>query len=86
MCGCMVGPTLKGKTGEAAATLDHVRPWRLRPDLAKTESNIQLICKQCHDSTCKQIEREHWPDAELIAEAKKKGKPLPVIGLDGWRI
>ncbi|MEX5600713.1 HNH endonuclease [Pseudophaeobacter sp. C1-32P7] len=69
MCASPVPATLRGRAGDRAAVVDHLRPWRLRPDLAFDLSNLQLICRSCH-ATCDSIEKNNWPDAELIAEAK----------------
>lgn len=71
MCAIALPPGLRGRSGQRSAVVDHLRPWRLRPDLSFEVSNLQLICRACH-ATCDSIERSNWPDADLIAEAKAR--------------
>ncbi len=70
MCGCSVDVSLRGKSSPHAAVVDHLVPWRLRPDAARDLENLQLICRRCH-AVCDSIEGRLWPDAEAIAEAKR---------------
>lgn len=63
--------------------LDHLKPWRLRPDLAKDLGNLRIVCPPCHNGPCAAIEARHWPDADAIAKAKLAYAP---VGLDGYRI
>lgn len=71
MCSAPIPPSLRGRTGKRAAVVDHKRPWRLRPDLSFERNNLQIVCRACH-ATCESIEAAHWPDADLIAEAKER--------------
>ncbi|WP_373418417.1 HNH endonuclease [Sagittula sp. MA-2] len=71
MCRAPLPAALRGKTGRRAPVVDHLRPWRLRPDLAHDLTNLQLICRACH-ATCESIEAAHWPDADMIAAAKAR--------------
>jgi 5-methylcytosine-specific restriction endonuclease McrA len=71
MCQRPIPVDLKGKTEGRHAVLDHVRPWRLRPDLSLAPANLQLICRDCH-AKCETIEAAHWPNTDMIAEAKAR--------------
>jgi hypothetical protein len=71
MCQRAIDPTLRGKSAINSAVIDHIRPWMLRPDLAKAAHNLWLICQSCH-ATCDSIEKTNWPDADLIAEIKRR--------------
>ena len=71
MCHNPLPPSLRGKTEGRHAVLDHIKPHRLRPDLSLTPDNLHLICRNCH-AKCETIEAAHWPDADLIAEAKQR--------------
>ena len=71
MCQAPIPATLRGRTGQRAAVVDHLRPWRLRPDLSFEEANLQLICRSCH-AVCHSIEAAHPGDAEIIAQAKER--------------
>ena len=79
MCGEPLGAELTGKD----CHVDHIRPWRLRPDLAYALDNLQLVCPACHNGTCAAIEDRFEGDADRIAEAKAQNT---FIGADGWRI
>lgn len=83
MCATLIGPSLRGTERRNAAVIDHIRPYKLRPDLAFDESNLALICKRCHDSICHAIEQRHWPDDAAIAREKAAHRP---VGLDGYPI
>ncbi|UWR77937.1 HNH endonuclease [Phaeobacter inhibens] len=72
MCSRPIPPSLRGKTGKRAAVVDHLRPWRLRPDLAFELTNLGLVCAGCHFTHCASIEAAHAGDAELIAQAKER--------------
>lgn len=37
--------------------VDHIKPRRVRPDLALVRSNLQLLCSTCHDREKAQVER-----------------------------
>lgn len=71
-CGQPINPTLAGIRDPRSAVVDHVIPWRLRPDLAFRKSNLRLTCKGCHDTHDQAIERAHGSDADMIAEAKAR--------------
>ena len=79
MCGDVIDPDLSGEH----CHVDHIRPHQLRPDLAKTYDNMQLVCPDCHNSKCAKIEARLWPDADKIAQAKTTRR---VFGPDGWPI
>ena len=70
-----------GRIAGNSAVLDHIKPVRLRPDLSHDPSNLQLVCKRCHDSECKAIEARHPNDADKIARAKARPRR---VGIDGW--
>lgn len=72
MCSQPVSPTLRGRSGERDAVVDHIRPWRLRPDLKYDPANMALVCRLCH-ARCDGIEKRCWPDAERIAAEKRGG-------------
>lgn len=72
MCSQPIPASLRGKTGRRAAVVDHLRPWRLRPDLAHDLTNLALVCAGCHFTHCASIEAAHAGDAELIAQAKER--------------
>ena len=80
MCRCIL---YAGRIAGNSATLDHIRPVRLRPDLVHDASNLQLVCKRCHDSRCKTIEARHPNNADKIASQKAKPRR---IGVDGWPV
>jgi 5-methylcytosine-specific restriction endonuclease McrA len=71
MCGCLL---TEGRTHPRAAVVDHLIPVALRPDLAYDPANCRAVCKADHDGACQSIERRHWPDAEVIARAKRLTK------------
>ena len=53
MCGAAVA-------GPYAASVDHIIPRRLRPDLALDMSNLQTLCTvSCHNSAKKKHENNH---------------------------
>lgn len=52
--------------------VDHIIPYKLRPDLSYDIENMQLVCIPCHNQHCQSIEASHWPDAQMIAEAKAR--------------
>lgn len=66
MCGVLV---TKGRSGDRSAVVDHLRPVSLRPDLERDPDNCRCVCRGCH-AACDSIEKQHHPDADLIAEAK----------------
>ncbi|MFV1807415.1 HNH endonuclease [Phaeobacter sp. Ax4a-4a] len=72
MCCQPIPAGLRGKTGKRAAVVDHIRPWRLRPDLAFELTNLGLVCAGCHFTHCASIEAAHAGDAEMIAQAKER--------------
>lgn len=72
MCGIILR---SGRTDEASALVDHIKPAKLRPDLFHDMTNLQACCRQCHVTTCAEIEAKHWPDAELIDAAKRAIRP-----------
>lgn len=82
MCGQLINPTLRGTKGDRDAVVDHVRPWKLRPDRALDIEGLWLVCRSCH-GTCHSIERQHWPDADRIAAEKAAHRGF---GVDGWRV
>lgn len=82
MCAETISPTLRGRSDQRDAVVDHIRPWRLRPDLAHDAGNLQLICRRCH-ARCDGIEKRYWPDADKIANAKRQ-RQRAAIGVDGW--
>jgi 5-methylcytosine-specific restriction endonuclease McrA len=45
---------------ELARVSDHIIPLRIRPDLRLTRSNIQSLCKTCHDSVKAREETEQY--------------------------
>ena len=79
MCGKGLDPALSGKDGDH---VDHIRPYRLRPDLGYTLSNLQLVCNSCHNGPCASIEAKHWPNGWRIELEKFTHKPIAV---SGWR-
>ncbi|WP_068115251.1 HNH endonuclease [Tropicimonas marinistellae] len=68
MCGCIV---VSGRSDPRAAIVDHVRPWRLMPELRYVLSNLRLVCRDCH-AVCLSIEARFAGDAEMIAAEKLK--------------
>ncbi|MBM3205932.1 HNH endonuclease [Candidatus Shapirobacteria bacterium] len=42
---------------KAATTIDHIIPISERPDLRLEQSNLQSLCKQCHDSIKRRIDQ-----------------------------
>ena len=68
MCGVVVKD---GRAHSRSAVVDHIRPVALRPDLERDEANCRCVCRACH-ATCDSIEKQHSPDADLIAEAKAR--------------
>ncbi len=79
---CSKAHLFKGKADHNSAVLDHIRPHQLRADLTWNAENLQLVCKQCHDTTCQSIERRLWPDADAIALEKTTG-PSAAVTEDG---
>ncbi len=77
MCGAFLRD---GRTTPDAATVDHTRPHKLRPDLTWLGDNCRTVCRSCH-AACRSIEARYWPDADRIAAAKLRHRP---IGPDGW--
>ncbi|OWV64255.1 hypothetical protein CDZ97_10225 [Mameliella alba] len=73
MCRIGLDPTLRGRSSSRSAVVDHLRPWRLRPDLVDDPANLQLICRGCH-AKCDAIEKRLWPDADAIAAEKLSGE------------
>lgn len=67
ICQCIL---YSGRKAANASVLEHLKPWRLSPDHAYDPDNLRLCCKRCHDTVCQSIEDAHWPDAEMIAQAK----------------
>ena len=52
---------------EATATLEHIKPLWMRPDLAKTASNHALACAECNgtqDALWRKWRREHYGEVE----------------------
>ena len=72
LCQSPIPPSLRGRRGKSSAVVDHIRPWRLRPDLARDQSNLWLVCYSCHATTCQQIEAAFGSDDDMIAEAKQR--------------
>ena len=55
-----------GLKGKAKASVDHIKPRRLYPALALAPSNLQSLCKACHDGWKQVLERnEHKPQTGL---------------------
>lgn len=52
--------------------LDHIRPYKLRPDLTYDSDNLRILCRTCHERRCSSIEGAHWPDDDMIAAAKAR--------------
>jgi 5-methylcytosine-specific restriction endonuclease McrA len=71
MCQKPIPASLRGRSGKRAAVIDHIIPWRMRPDLSYELSNLQLICRGCHP-ICESIEDQNWGNADLIREAKAR--------------
>jgi 5-methylcytosine-specific restriction endonuclease McrA len=71
MCCAPIPASLRGKSGKRAAVVDHIIPWRMRPDLSHDLSNLQLICRGCH-AICDSIEDQNWGNADIIREAKAR--------------
>ena len=66
MCGCIC---LSGRpTHPRAATIDHLTPHKGDEALFYDPENLWLVCKQCHDGPCAEIERLH-PGGEAAAKA-----------------
>lgn len=76
MCGDPLAPDVYSNH------LDHIKPHKLRPDLARTASNLRIVCTTCHNGACAAIEARHAGNADAIAAAKLSYAP---IGQDGWR-
>lgn len=72
MCGVLLR---QGRTDEAAALIDHIKPAKLCPDLFYEPTNLQACCRNCHATHCTTIEAKHWPDPEAIAAAKRAIRP-----------
>ncbi len=53
MCGAVLR---RGKRHKAAAVVDHMRPYDLRPDLVYEPENLWAVCRNCHDTECRRIE------------------------------
>lgn len=64
-CALCATPFRKGEV----KVVDHIVRRKARPDLALEESNLQVLCKTCHDSVKKRMEN---------------GKQILKVGLDGW--
>jgi ribosomal protein S27AE len=77
MCGQPLAPDVFSNP------LDHVKPYKLRPDLTFDRENLRIVCGRCHNGTCAAIEAKHAGDAEAIAKAKLSYRP---VGLDGYPV
>ena len=82
MCSKPIPPSLRGRSGKRAAVVDHLRPWKLVPERSYDLTNLQLICRSCHD-VCESIEKRSNGDPEAIAKAKARQR---AVGLDGYPI
>jgi 5-methylcytosine-specific restriction endonuclease McrA len=47
-------PICRGCEREASSAVDHIQPRKVRPDLAWDETNLQGICRTCHNEKRKQ--------------------------------
>ena len=43
--------------GKGLTSVDHIEPRSKRPDLALEPSNLQVLCRRCHNSTKQAMER-----------------------------
>ncbi len=72
----MCGVTLtQGRDDDRAALVDHIMPAKLCPDLFYEPSNLQACCRNCHASTCADVEARYVGDADAIAAAKRAVRP-----------
>ena len=78
MCGVLLR---KGRAAGRSATVDHLMPVALRPDLFFDESNCRSVCRDCHETVCSAIEARHAGDAEAIRQAKLEWEPGGASGL-----
>ncbi|MBO9398744.1 HNH endonuclease [Shimia sp. R9_2] len=84
MCGVVLR---EGRRHKAAAVVDHIRPYDLRPDLELEPDNLWSVCRDCHDRECRRIEdkarsiRQWTPrGADWIASEKMRFR---FVSLDG---
>ena len=69
MCGALLRT---GRNAPDSAVVDHIEPIELSPHRIDDPTNLWAVCKGCHDGACASIERQNWPDAALIATAKRR--------------
>lgn len=60
-----------GVAGAYAGVVDHIIPRRIRPDLALDMTNLQTLCRPCHD----RIKKKHESNPDQ-----------PTVGADGFPI
>lgn len=72
MCGIIL---TNGRTDDRSGLIDHIIPAKLCPDLFYEPSNLQACCRNCHVTTCADIEARYAGDADAIAAAKRAVRP-----------
>jgi 5-methylcytosine-specific restriction protein A len=78
-----------------AVVLDHIVPVVNAPDRVLDVSNVQPLCRCCHDRAKRQLETQ-WRAGKIGVDALRMGSPVaiaevrrhhrPAIGLDGFAI
>ena len=82
MCGMLLR---EGRAQPRQPIVDHVRPLRLRPDMATDPDNLRVVCPSCHSGTCAEIEARHGDDDEAIRAEKLMHCPDADFLDVGWR-
>jgi 5-methylcytosine-specific restriction protein A len=72
MCGVSL---IQGREDGRSALVDHIIPAKLCPELFYEPTNLQACCRNCHASTCADIEARYAGDADAIAAAKRAIRP-----------
>ena len=78
-----------------ATMLDHIVPMADAPERLLETSNLQPLCKHCHDVVKRDLERR-WKRGEITADDLRMGSRVaiaavrrmhrPAIGVDGFAI
>lgn len=56
----LCGSNLVQSNGTVHATIHHIKPVSLYPELKKDYSNLMLLCPKCHEDLHKEIERRGY--------------------------